>query len=181
MMNIDVYRESIETYTGQIVRPLLMRLRDLDIRDIAHALSMKCRYTGHCQSYFSVAQHSVQMSIFALPGTAEWRLMHDVGEAYLPDIASPIKHRFPLIVEAEKHILNLVREKWSLPPYDFDEVHKADVAMGRWEAHNLMKRVAGFEWFSHFNPLDGTPLMSWYPGLAEHMFLERAERLGIHA
>lgn len=51
----------IETFTGRQFFPLEPDFEQVDIRDIAHALSMKCRYTGHVREFYSVAQHSVLM------------------------------------------------------------------------------------------------------------------------
>ena len=82
----------IRTYTGKYVDPFNMRAEDLDIRDIAHHLSLINRYTGATEIGYNVAQHSVAVSRHFV-GT-ELRLaglLHDGAEAYLNDIASPLK------------------------------------------------------------------------------------------
>jgi hypothetical protein len=61
------------------------------IADIAHALSHKCRFTGHVRWHYSVAQHCVlgaklMPAPFALPF-----LLHEVSEVYLPDVSAPLK------------------------------------------------------------------------------------------
>ena len=45
--------------SGRSVDPLNLRESDLDIRDIAHNLSLLCRYTGAFPFHYSVAQHSL--------------------------------------------------------------------------------------------------------------------------
>ena len=84
----------IQTFTGRKFWSFDARASDIDIRDIAHALSTKTRYTGH--SYFySVAQHSISVSnrINDSAVTRLNALLHDATEAYLPDIARPHKGR----------------------------------------------------------------------------------------
>src|SRR6266496_3875421 len=83
---------------------------DVDIRDIAHALSNQCRFTGHTKEFYSVAQHSVLVSTFCAPEDAAWGLLHDASEAYLSDIASPVKKHpdfGPFYLEAEKRITDV--------------------------------------------------------------------------
>jgi len=89
----------IQTYTGRKFYPLDPNPEDVCIEDIAHALSLKCRFNGHCKQFYSVAEHSVRVSNlasqFVTPQcsarTALLGLLHDAGEAYLPDICRPIK------------------------------------------------------------------------------------------
>lgn len=93
---------------------------DLDIMDIAHALSMKCRYGGHTREYFSVAQHSVIVAqIVNSWFPAERRLiltalMHDAAEAYSADVVRPIKRRIPQFKEIEERIEAVIAQKFDL-------------------------------------------------------------------
>lgn len=86
----------IETFTGKQFYPLEPDLRDVDIIDIAHSLSNMCRYTGHSNKYYSVAEHCILMCDFAgLAGhdilTQLIILLHDAHETYIGDISRPIK------------------------------------------------------------------------------------------
>ena len=91
-MNKDEHRgDSIQTYTGRKFFPVAPRAEDIEILDVAHALSMLCRYTGHTKQFYSVAQHSVLVSRIVPPQDAAWGLLHDASEAYLCDVARPIK------------------------------------------------------------------------------------------
>lgn len=86
----------IQTATGLRVNPLSMKPEDVDIADIAHALANLCRFTGHTREFYSVAQHSVLVSRLLErwgcdPWVQLWGLMHDAAEAYLGDVASPMK------------------------------------------------------------------------------------------
>ena len=52
----------IATFTGRQAYPMDLRPSEITIEDIAHSLSMQCRYTGHCLRFYSVAEHSVLMA-----------------------------------------------------------------------------------------------------------------------
>lgn len=87
----------IQTYTGRKFFPLNPRAEDICVEDIAHSLSLKCRFGGHCLRFYSVAQHCVLVSKLLEPAeesTLLWGLLHDAAEAYIPDFAAPIKHQF---------------------------------------------------------------------------------------
>src|SRR5690242_720613 len=83
----------IRTYTGRAFSPLDPNPDDIVIEDIAHALSLNCRFTGHVRWHYSVAQHSVLCSEIVPSEYALTALLHDASEAYLSDIARPIKQQ----------------------------------------------------------------------------------------
>ena len=49
----------ITTYTGRHFDPVCPESGEIDIRDIAHALSLICRGNGHVKTFFSVGQHCI--------------------------------------------------------------------------------------------------------------------------
>lgn len=72
------------------------RVEDVDLRDIAFALSRINRFTGHCSPTWSVGQHSLYCCEMALlsyrPASIQLlALAHDFPEAYLGDVSSPLK------------------------------------------------------------------------------------------
>jgi len=87
----------IQTFTCKEFNPLNPKLEDLDIDDIAHSLSLLCRYLGHCKWLYSVGQHSVLGARwFKNRGyVKEYQLaflLHDASESYLNDVPRPLKH-----------------------------------------------------------------------------------------
>ena len=72
--------------------------------DLAHALSLVCRFNGHCAHHYSVAQHSLLVAyiIEKEGGTREEQLaglLHDGTEAYISDLTRPLKL---LLIEAAR-------------------------------------------------------------------------------
>lgn len=88
---------SFRTYPSKILFNLAKpREEDIRLEDIAHSLSMLCRFGGHVPIAWSVAQHSVLVAHLAteLGLEREWygaALMHDAHEAYMQDVVSPAK------------------------------------------------------------------------------------------
>ena len=132
----------IETRTGKKFYPLAPREEDIDIHDIAFALSNVCRYTGHVE-FYSVGDHSLHMSrLVDYPFKLE-ALLHDASEAYLADIAGPVKPFLPDYIAAERRLDVAIRKKFDLPSRMSPEVHEADQRILVTEARDL-----GMTWWT---------------------------------
>ncbi|MCJ7854751.1 phosphohydrolase [Lachnospiraceae bacterium NSJ-143] len=108
----------ITTYTKKHINPLSPQPEDIDIRDIAHALSMMVRANGHFPEFYSVCQHSIHCCEEALcrnmdKNTALLCLLHDASEAYIADIIRPVKRHIPQYIDIEKGIQNAVFLKYA--------------------------------------------------------------------
>jgi 5'-deoxynucleotidase YfbR-like HD superfamily hydrolase len=148
----------IRTYTGWRFWPLDPKAEEVDIEDIAHALSLVCRFTGHTYCFYSVADHSLRVSKLAeqlmmadhgpLPlrvkaarEMALWGLLHDASEAYLCDVPSPLK-RAPgfgqLYKDFECNLMEVIKERFNLSPHEPEIVKDADRILLNTEMRDLM-------------------------------------------
>ena len=105
----------MQTYTGVRFYPMDPRPEELDIRDIAHALSLICRYGGHVDRFYSVAEHCVLMSQCVPEEHALWALLHDASEAYVGDMVRPLKRQLPEYEAAEGRVIAAIVERVGLP------------------------------------------------------------------
>lgn len=99
----------IQTFSGGKFWPLEPKAEDVRIEDVAHALAYQCRYAGHATRFYSVAEHCCLLADYVLRRhdtesmtmpdmrrrDALTALLHDAAEAYLPDLARPLKYRMP--------------------------------------------------------------------------------------
>lgn len=81
----------IQTWSGKRFDLLEPDPDSVRIADIARALANLCRYTGHSSTFYSVAQHSVLVSFHVPEHLALPALLHDAAEAYVNDLAKPLK------------------------------------------------------------------------------------------
>lgn len=128
----------IQTYTGKQFWPLEPERNEYDIEDIAHSLSLLCRFNGHCREFYSVAEHCVRVSKILPEGSAIWGLMHDAGEAYLVDMPKPLKRLIPDFEHYENNLLEKIAESFGLSWPIPNDVHHADVVMLMTEKRDLM-------------------------------------------
>lgn len=120
------YDGRLHTYTGKMFNPFNPDLESICIEDIAHALSNTCRFGGHSKEYYSVAEHSVLVSMLCDESNAFEGLMHDAAEAYLGDIPTPLKERLPGFMELEDSVLKFIFNKYNLSYPLSNNVKKMD-------------------------------------------------------
>ena len=155
--------EWMQTFTGRKFYPMAPAAEDVDIVDIAHALSLQCRFNGHVDHFFSVAEHCILMSQSVPAEDALWALLHDATEAYVGDMISPLKHSMPEFAAAEDRVMDAICERFGLEPGMPDAVHDADRRILLTERNALMSRTS--------QPWDAdalTPLRVTVIGLAPH-------------
>jgi len=110
----------MQTQSGRRFYPLDPKVDEVDLLDIAHALSMLCRYNGHVDRFYSVAEHSVILAdYFADRGEMElalWALIHDAAEAYIGDMIRPLKRSFHMVQFRiiEDRVLSVIAERVGL-------------------------------------------------------------------
>lgn len=145
----------IETVSGKKFHLLTPRQEEIDIEDIAHALSMICRYTGHLKVHYSVAEHCVRVAEITPTGLKFAALLHDAAEAYVGDVNHPLKalmrkmnkganHQFDIYSVLEERILRAIFQKFSVPWEQEAMVEKYDALMGSAEAFTFMSNIDGW-------------------------------------
>ena len=97
----------IRTYTGKKFYPMDPQPESIDIRDIAHALSLVCRGNGHVNRFFSVARHCINCAMEAEARGYSTRvimacLLHDASEAYMSDVPRTFKQFMGEYMEQEE-------------------------------------------------------------------------------
>lgn len=129
-----------QTFSGVQSWPLDMRVEDIKIEDIAHALSQKCRFNGHCTRFYSVGQHSWSVSCMVEPEHALWGLFHDAAEAYLVDLPRPLKQlpEFAWYRALEKQVQLVVCDTFGLQHEEPASVKYADTVMLMTEKRDIM-------------------------------------------
>lgn len=157
--------QPMETYSGTLFDFQDIQENDISIKDIAVHLSRQCRYNGATNRFYSVAEHSLIMAwslhryltslspmrfeetgILTSTVTDEAKnkaiadivlcaLLHDAGEAYIGDIAYPVRQVLnvvaPGVLDAiEASITNKVFSRFDIP-FDFERLPDLVNAMDR--------------------------------------------------
>ena len=165
----------IKTFTGQKFYPLDPRAEEIDIDDIARSLSMQCRYSGHTERFYSVAEHSIHMSYKVSLENAMWALLHDATEAYLSDVPRPIKPFLGDFTLLEENIHMKIAHKFELAWPIPEEVHEADRRILEDEIVVLMKIDSDWDKYRQ-EPL-GVKIACWSWDVAEYNFMRRFNQL----
>lgn len=171
---------TIATFTGRYVYPLALDPDDVDIEDIAHSLSNQSRFSGHTVSFYSVAHHAVLVSQL-LEGTGHemWGLLHDGSEAYLTDVARPLKtdpYFGKTYRGAEARAMRAVAAAFDLQWPEPPEVKVADVVLLATERRDLIAATGRWTVLDGVTPLTDQ-IVPWSPKKSKRAFLNRYEQL----
>lgn len=180
----------LQTVGGRAFFPLDPRPEDIDIEDIAHALSFVCRFGGHCREFYSVAEHSVRVShaIAYAGGTPLAQLsglLHDAAEAYIGDMVWPLKqdHALSGYKQIEQAIENAISRRFEVP-FGLPIVKRYDLVLLSTEKRDLMRNGSSGSnveanaarerlgaWHSDYVPPLDTRIDPWSPKVARAYFL----------
>jgi hypothetical protein len=161
---------------------------ELPVTVLAHHLSHLCRATGGTRAFYSVAQHSLLVS-YLVPqrGTLPLQgLLHDMTEAVMGDLSTPVKALFPEYKRFEQRLYARMSGAYGLPTELDPEVKLADTLALRWEAGELMTPP-----WTDVDPSD-VPLrvhevvrrrpatrLGWTPGAVRQAFEDRFHSLTV--
>lgn len=178
------------TWKGMAVDLVDPRPETISPGDIAHSLSLQCRWGGHTREFYSVAQHCVHVAETAVLiaqtdgdySTQEIEalrlgaILHDAHEAYTGDIASPLKRLFGPAVSQLEDRLDIaigkrcgVAAKWM----KHEIVKTADRILLATEARDFMPRFEG-DWL----PVEAPLVRRLQPWASEKARIEFGRILG---
>jgi len=167
----------MQTFTGKQFFPLSPRVEDIDIIDIAHALSFQCRYGGHCKRFYSVAEHSIHIAHRLPYPLGLWGLLHDASEAYVSDVIRPIKPYLTNYTEIEDRLMAKIVERFGLNPTTMPPAVKdLDNRILMDERAKILAPPPA-PWNFEVEPL-GVEIKCWSPEYAEERFLDLFHVLG---
>ena len=169
LSDLSAYRNVfITTFTGKRFYFFNVTPDDIDIEDIIHSLSNACRYNGHCNRFYSVAEHSLLTAAIAPSEYVLEALLHDAAEAYITDIPRPLKQLLNeytdgLISNMEEHIMTAIHSKFGIESHGdmHAQVKMADNSALFVESNYLFTPEAIKDW-RYGDRFDDTQMMNKY-------------------
>jgi 5'-deoxynucleotidase YfbR-like HD superfamily hydrolase len=149
---------------------------EFTIEDIAHGLSLICRYAGQCDRFYSVAEHSLHVSD-TVPRFAYAALMHDAAEAFVGDVTRPLKQLLPAYKKIEHNVESAIFQRFGVPHPLPETVKEADLRVLAAEQEQIMPYGTNrwaIDGGIHLAPIR---VESLAPQEAKRLFLERFTKL----
>lgn len=167
--------EYIVTYSGKRFNLRDPKPDQIDIQDIALALSNICRFTGHVRPRYSVAEHCVRVSWLCPTEHKLWGLLHDAEEAYFNDVSKPLKSMRGMenYEDLANHAREIIIMMHGLEADEPAVVRHCDRTLYNTECRDLTRidwlypDVKALEW----------KIVPWDQFKAEHMYLAEYYRL----
>jgi hypothetical protein len=125
------YEHEVGRYIGTRTGRFYLGEPTYSVEALAHSLAQVVRFTGHSEWRYSVAEHSVMVSLLVeeMGGSLLEQLeglLHDGTETVLADVASPVKAGLDDYKQLEKRLDGALRAQFSLPKQQTEIVTKAD-------------------------------------------------------
>jgi 5'-deoxynucleotidase YfbR-like HD superfamily hydrolase len=167
----------IQTASGRAFSLTEPAPADVDLQDIASALSKIARFGGHTRRPYSVAQHCCLVASIV---PAEFRLhalLHDAAEAYVGDIVTPLKRLVPLFSLIETRVHRAICRQFRITEEIPVCVLEADRVALATEVHQLLDGEPVNNWTSRYPTPLAVKLPSWESYEAAQEYAKRVSRL----
>lgn len=172
----------MQTNSGGQFFPLDPKPEEIVANDFSNGLALTCRYggQGNINRFYSVAEHSYHMAMYAMANGAEPEvafatLLHDAAEGYTGDLIRAMKVAVGYSYKKVEHAVEAaVAEKYRLA-FVF-HTHAAYIKDLDQRIVPLEKEylfgAKGLDWaFDQFEPLEGVTIQGWQPAQAKLQFL----------
>lgn len=177
----------VTRYSG-LIDAANLRLSDININDIAHSLSLQCRYNGYTSQFYSVAEHCCLLADYVLKNypdgphrynLARAMLIHDASEAYIGDLIHHLKEALPQFKDFEDKIMDVILAKYGMTRF-FAENQKLINNLDKGICIDEMKalQLPLDPWLSQFSPV-GVQITGLVPLQAKSWFMLLAENLNL--
>lgn len=162
----------VTTYSGRRFHILDPQPDEIDIYDIAWALSHVCRFTGHVKYLYTVAQHCVLVSYVCDPTYALQGLLHDASEAFICDVSRPVKYLAQMAGyrDIERVIQRTIYRKFGVSEEEHPSVKLADTRVLFTEKRDLLPVHVKWDWA--VRPLP-SKIVPWTCEKVRMMFMQR--------
>lgn len=174
----------LQMKSGEYVWPYEPWLFTPRIDDIAWHLAGIYRFTGLTR--YTVAQHSCLVADNVPARDRLWALLHDAPEAYVGDMASPLKHANNAQAqerrEAEERLMDRICDTFGLARSEPKSVRLADARMAVTERRDLLpddpdwRERPGWVALADVEPYEFR-VVEWGPSAARYHFLSRFAQL----
>ena len=143
---MSAHRPDILLRSGNFFNFLTPEASTITVEDIASGLANEARFNGQTHSFYSVAQHSVLVSLIVPPACAWEALFHDCAESVMKDIPKPLKRLLPdyQALEHKVEVAILAKLGISLPLHP--SIKEADLILLMTEKRDLMPPHDHLEW-----------------------------------
>ena len=116
------------TRTGKVMDIVNPDPATIDIESIAAGLAYQGRFTGQTRLYYDIARHSILVSLLVPKHIALKALLHDADEAFINDIARPVKPLLKDYSALQKKMLGAILETFGFSLPLEAEIKQADQA-----------------------------------------------------
>lgn len=128
---------SMTALKKEVINPLAPLPEQFDVKTIAECLSKLCRFNGHCEGFYTVAEHSClvlelgelmaqEMDLILTKKEKLQFLLHDATEAYIGDVITPVKALIPEFNRIEKIFWKAITIKFEIEESWHALLDKAD-------------------------------------------------------